>query len=329
MKIVVSIPVHERKDVIVDQIRNIQFYIETPIIILHVSKQFYEAENGDFSELEKKKNVFINPVHYSVCWGDIVHVHVSNFLFATKTVGNFDYFLMHASNDMYVRKGIEKYIFRYKAGFQRRLLEGKKSMWCPCEYAWKDSTLHLIMKKCGAAFPVGTQIEGSFFRKDVFEKVVSCIANVCFGEGEHYTREEIYFSTVAYQLIEERNIGYPTTFSEVHRYDRKLWKKERALYSFSTLFPVNCFLKGMRYEKIRGRMIDRFRKSNKYAVTKRDIRRIRIGKGISSRENEMQDYPGKYRLYDEGLFSVKRVQRRIDDPIRAYIRRKMYEDSMS
>lgn len=329
MKIVISILVHERKDVVLDQIKNFQFYIDRPIIVLHISKTFYEMEEGCFEELNEFKEVYINPAHYFVEWGNIAHIHISNFQYIKNIVKEFDYFIMHASNDMYVKKGVESYICNYSAGMQRRILRYPKTMWCPCEYAWRDEKLEEIMQKCHAKWRVGTQIEGSFYRKEIFERIIEYIGNSDFWNNEDYTREEIYFSTVAYAIIAEEEIGYPVTFSEVHRYDHGLWVRERLLFSFCNIPFLKGILHNRKYEEIRQYMIEQYKKKAHYAISKKDIRKIRsVEKTIPCRKF-MKDYPGEYQLYDGGLYSVKRVPREINHPIRKYIRRKMDEDIMS
>ncbi len=329
MRIVVSIPVHEKKEVIKDQVRNIQFYIENPIIVLHVSEGFQKSEKGHFEDLQEMKDVYINPVHYPVKWGDIAHVHISNFVFIKELVGEFDYFLIHASNDMYVKKGIERYIRKYDAGTQRRILRYPKSMWWPCEYSWKDKKLKEIMQKCHVEFPVGTQIEGCFFRKEVFDKAVKYMEDYDSWAEAGYTREEIYFSTVVYGMTAEDKLGYPTTFSEVHRYDSGLWRRERLLYSFCTLPVIRQIISDCTYEQIHRAMVEKYREKACYAICVQDIKKIRSGRKMRLHRNNMKDYPGEYQLYDGNLFSVKRVTRDMDDPVRKYIRRMMNEDIMS
>ncbi len=329
MKIVISIPVHERKDVILDQIRNIQCYVNNPIIILHISHAFFENEKGSFEEIDGLKDVFINPKHYSVGWGNIAHVHISNFLYISSVIGDFDFFLIHASNDMYVKKGIEDYICKFEAGIQRRILRYRKTMWCPCECAWRDGILLEIMHKCNAEYPVGTQIEGCFFKKEVFEKIVSYIGKSEFWIGENYTREELYFSTITYSIVREEQLGYPTTFSEVHRYDRGLWIRARLLYSFSVLPFVRLVMTKQRYERIYKKMALNYKNKMSYAISKKDIDKIRSHKKSIFRNNIMKDYPGEYKLYDGNIFSVKRIPRDINHSLRKYLRRKSYEDNMS
>ena len=240
MQIVISIPVHEEKEVVVDQIQNYKKYMKNPVIVIHISESFYRNENGRFDEIEKIQDVYINPVHFDVGWGNIAHVHISNYLYICEKIKKFDYFLMHASNELYVRKGVEDYISRYRAGFQRRILFSNKSMWWPCEMAHKDDVLKKIMEKCNAKNIVASQVEGSFYSREIFEKIADATQGIDFSQGESYTREELVFSTIAYSFLEEKDIGYPITYSEVHRYDRGLWKIQRIYHSFSKIGRASC-----------------------------------------------------------------------------------------
>ena len=48
MQIVISIPVHEEKEVVVDQIQNYKKYMKNPVIVIHISESFYRNENGRY-----------------------------------------------------------------------------------------------------------------------------------------------------------------------------------------------------------------------------------------------------------------------------------------
>ena len=226
---------------------------------------------------------------------------------------------------MYLKKGIEQYISRYDAGIQRRILVHKKSMWVPCEAAWRDEELKRVMDRCSACFPTATQIEGSFFKKELFDRITEYIGSAEFWKGESYTREELYFSTVAYAITDETMLGYPTTYSEVHRYDRGLWRRERLLYSFSRLPAVRRFFTPKNYEKVHSKMVERYRLNGSYAIKKRDIRRIRKKVSAAVLGNVMNDYPGKFKLYSSNIYSVKRIPREISNPLRVYIRKTSYD----
>ena len=51
-RILVSLAVHEKPDVIIDQIENFKYFLENVCFILHVSKSYFEKY-----EIEKLKNI--------------------------------------------------------------------------------------------------------------------------------------------------------------------------------------------------------------------------------------------------------------------------------
>ena len=133
MKSVISIPVHEKPDVIQNQIDNINRFFPEAIIVLHVSAAYYQ--NYDEKELPSGKKIYINPEHLVTSWGDIIKAHVSNY-YCIESLGlNYDYFIMHSSNDMYVQEGVSDYIQKYEAGFNLRYIRQKNSYWWPSALA--------------------------------------------------------------------------------------------------------------------------------------------------------------------------------------------------
>ena len=70
------------------------------------------------------------------------------------------------------------------------------------------------------------------------QRIVDVIKNNYLSEEsvEKYTREEFYFSTVASSFVDWSRIGRPTTFSEVHRFDRFLWSSRNRLRRAYKLF---------------------------------------------------------------------------------------------
>ncbi|MGL5625286.1 hypothetical protein, partial [Cetobacterium sp.] len=76
-KFCISIPVHEKFDVILDQINNINYFLKGTMIILHLSKSF-EIKDEEIKILESFGNVYINSERVSTKWGHILHAHISN-----------------------------------------------------------------------------------------------------------------------------------------------------------------------------------------------------------------------------------------------------------
>ncbi|WP_026654814.1 hypothetical protein [Butyrivibrio sp. AE3003] len=230
MTIGISIPVHEKQDVVINQIQNIKKYVPNSVVVIHLDDNFKECDKL-IKYADSEGYLFINPHRLSCEWGNIIDAHISNFIYLRDCV-EFDYIMFHASNDMYILPGVEDYVKNYDAGFHIHPIY-KVSRWWPSAYALEDPVLKEILKLIGAEYPVATQIESSFYKKELFSKIVSIIEkarkHVVQNDQKYkkkYTREEVYFSTIAYKLLSNSKIGYPTTYSEVHDFDRKLWKMQ-------------------------------------------------------------------------------------------------------
>lgn len=319
MKIIVSIPVHEKPEIIKDQVANLKKFIENVTIVLHVSKSYFI--NYRIEEISNIPDVYINPVHMDTKWADIIHTHISNFEFID-SIEEFDYFLMHASNDMYVKKGIEGYIKNYEAGFNIRKVIAKHSFWWPGDAACRDEQLKQIMNQCGQSMIIASQIEGSFYKRDVMRKMIKIIKeNYNYSlDKENYTREEFYFSTVASSLVDWLSVGRPTTYSEVHKFDRFIWKWKstaRIVYRFfKWCIPVKTYIKFEIWSN------DFIFKLRFYRINSRLIKKILADtKDVIESNRYLNDGSGMFELYEgKNIFSVKRVEREYGNSVRRYIR---------
>lgn len=319
VKLVISIPVHEKPDVIRNQIENFQKYIDDMCIVLHVSSGFFERY--DIKPLENLEGVYINPSHLDTKWADIIHTHLSNFHFISDVL-DFDYFVLHASNDMYIRKGFTEYVQNYDAGFNIRKVIKKYSHWWPGDMALEDRQLRAMMEDCGQTMIIASQVESSFYKKEIMQKVAEIIEkNYVLGAKEGvYSREEIYFSTIASNLVSWDRIGFPTTFSEVHRFDRTLWRIReftRALYYRG---HMNLFIPQRLYNALEEKYNLLLFRSKFYKTTPRIVDRLLMNDQKYIYANSfLNDGSGQFRLYGEEIFSVKRVERDMEDSTRKYI----------
>lgn len=308
-EIIISIPIHEAAEVACNQADNIKKYVPNSLIIFHICKSYRNVEEIEL--LRQKENVVINPTRLETAWGNIIETHICNFLYA-KNHYIFQYFLIHSSNDMYVRRGIEKYIFSYRAGFHFREIENQNSYWVVARAARKD---RLLNKIADGGVKYASQIEGSFYAFDIMDEIVTTLQRYMPFEKamEPYTREEFFFSTLAAGKLEREEIGRPTTFSEVHRFDRiyqnycinkeKLTGKRSGMTYADNLFRRCLF------------------RSHVYRITKRDVYKIREENIKYIQKNGcIDDGNGIIYLYDEAnVFSVKRVPRNLENRLRKFI----------
>lgn len=326
MKIVISVPVHEKPEVIMDQIANFQYYVPGSIVILHINKQFYNRYSD--CKLRKIKNVIINPEHLEIQWGDIIEAHISNYKYLREKEEKFDYWLFHASNDMYICKGISQYMSNYKAGFFKHYIYSDETLWWPGKCALKDKRLQEIMKQCGQTEIVASQIEGSFYRKDIMDQIFDILLNKHYDKTSDifYPREEVYFSTIAEKLISEKERGYPTNFSEVHQFDRMDWTIRLTVRKI-LMFFFSSIVRWYPYEIIERYLSSALFKTHFYDLRIKTIIKIKR-RDIKFLNKNKYLYDGviKYQLYSSELFSVKRVKRDFNNAVRVFIRKSMGDE---
>lgn len=299
--ILFSILVHEKPEVVLDQIENFQYFNPNSYIILHVSAWM---SDNDLLRLEnaikQTPSVYINSTRIWSWHGDgsQLKMHVSNFLYFLEKIRlDFDYFCMHASNDMFVKHWLSDFIDNYDAGF--RINDMQK--WWQMRHAKHDNILRKIMKQYRLNKIVWGQLEGSFYKKNIMETIISRITwglkhrklftfnvfharfisvifNIKFIQriiknifpGFIYAKEEIYFMTLSQDLI--------ASFS-IHNYCYMNWE---------------AWLK----------------------ITTEEIDNIVLNNWNLLPIYSSYDFSSK----DFDFFAVKRVDRNMADPIRNYIR---------
>lgn len=327
MKVAISIPVHERQDVVIDQIKNLKKYVPCALIVIHISSEMKECEELT-SFIVNEPQVYQNPQRLMCGWGNIIDAHISNYSYL-KSITDFDYIMFHASNDMYIRKGVEQYISQYDVGFHVHKIY-KISRWWPSVYALEDPVIKEIVDLLGAESIVATQIESSFYRRDLFEEIIEVVQKARKqledkGKTEYkeaYTREEVYFSTIAYYLLQKRGLhrGYPTTYSEVHDFDRALWRRQYITWGIYHRLGLCKVIPRQVYDKFEKDYSERFANKNTTALTISIVKKLVDKPSVYLNKHiYLNDSVTKYRLYGEQIFSVKRVPRETNDPLRVYI----------
>lgn len=291
MSILVSIPVHEKIEVIENQIKNINYFLDNPYICLHISSKYNLEKDASEKRIDLKQydKLLINENRYDTSWGNIIHTHLSNFNYARERV-NFDSIVINSSNDMYVRQGASKYINLSKNGFQLKPTNNEM-LWSCGKEAYLDKQLLEILKKLGTNRIWGSQPEGVFFQKDVFNEIYKLIINTNFLNDTtlFYPREEIYFSTLGEALIGESK-GKPIILSEI---------VINGINAESDSYIKKLLKRVFQNKKITRSMIDSIR---------------------NEKPSKKWEYDGEQKLYDvNDLYGVKRIDRDINDLLRKYI----------
>lgn len=211
---IISIPIHEKAEVVIDQICNYKFFCPDCGIVLHISKGF----NWKDSLLSEKEflvivntfeNVFVNPTRMNTVFADILHTYISNFEYVSKIV-EFEYFSFGASNDLFVRPMPP--ISDCDANFNVHFFLKQTNLgWYP--KVFKDKYLPKILEYLGADMNdvIKCQVEGSFYRKECFQEIVDIINKFYDHEAVAdkskviFAREEIYCQTIFHILNKTRS----------------------------------------------------------------------------------------------------------------------------
>ncbi len=278
MRVLVSLAVHEQVEVVVNQVQNLLRYLDDPVIVLHVSRDF-DVQAEDFIISDR---VMINPVRLSTAWGSgiLVLIHMLNVRYALSQI-ECDYVTFHASNDLFVRNGVEAWMNGHAAGGRSNAVNAWN--WAPG--CLRDRPLQRFLEEHNLITPLHGQLEGSFYRIDIFGRMLRQLdrleRNVSWPHlskpslvrrklpfmfrDPHYPREEVYFPT-ALAACGVRPTADPYVFMN--------WNHNLGLS-----------------------------REDVDAVRRRDYSALSDYKVTGANE----------------LFAVKRVLRQIDDPLRKYI----------
>jgi hypothetical protein len=289
--IAISIPVHENLTVTEDQVRNINRFAPQAITILHLSRQMTDAVQDAASKLNSMERVFVNPNPIYTGQGTVLKCHVSNFLEADKSGLDFSHFCLGASNELFVRKGVEDYVKRNQFGFLRQDLSDPRHQCHWYSDFRKDRRFRSMMRQFGDCRDYKTQVEGCFFPRDAFRKFAD--------DYMKYAWHEICFP------VRYAHGSSKSSIAIVDRHWRR--KKIRAMIGHiiytkeefypSSYFATMCVTSAPPYCFMNW--------AANLAVSQEGI--------LSLRNQANQANNGGQ------LFSVKRVSRSMDDPIRRFI----------
>jgi hypothetical protein len=198
-RILVSLPVHEQPLVVLDQVENLRAFLPAQTqIVLHLS----QAMGCDPAEVAPllPDGVHVNPTSHATQWGDIAYLHNDNVRWALGALEPFDHVVLHASNDLYFRAGAAEHIAGFEAGLFTNPVPADTA-WPPGVVAHRDPSVAAMLADLGETQIFGGQSEGSFFSTALFVEMLERIdRHYRHGEGEHWVREEVLYSTLAGHL---------------------------------------------------------------------------------------------------------------------------------
>ena len=219
--IYISIPVHEKPEVVVNQMQNFARYLPEAKVVLHVSKgaKFSVNELENVLKNENVSHVLVNPTQVETKWGSIIQAHLANIRYIIQQ-GDAEKVIFHSSNDMLIMDGLSEYLQDKKNIFHLRKCTSD-SLWWVARRALKDNEISTFFNNEIYA----SQIEGSMYDISLLKSLVHNIDNrdLILDSEFFYPREEVIFSSFACKE-DIKPDGLPYVYSEIHNFDRCFFK---------------------------------------------------------------------------------------------------------
>ena len=205
-KLLFTIPVHEKQDIINNHIENILNFNPNSKIMIHVNKSFSNFNNL----LTKYPNVYVNSKQFNYKFAKgLLWIHINNFLEAVRLNVDFQYYVIISSNELFIKNGLINYIEEYKNGLQAVEFSINNSWHNFHKGLEKEDLIIRLLKNIGLDSIYGGQTEGQFYEKYVFQKI-SDIYLEYFGTSElyHFETEEILPQTIFKSLHLEHSLPF-------------------------------------------------------------------------------------------------------------------------
>ncbi|MFN7541003.1 MAG: hypothetical protein ACK5RQ_13230 [Bacteroidota bacterium] len=167
-----SLAAHEKPNVLIDQIQNINRYNKkfSIIIVLHLSKIF-ELNDVDLKEILSQPNVIVNPERLITGFmdGSLYEAHLSNINLIYSKKINFGHIIFLASNMLFVRQMIE-----IKSDFIGNSHDAI------LHKGWFQAWMAVRDKNVNKFHLYGCQIEGLFISKNLLDRMLPQLQSISF-----------------------------------------------------------------------------------------------------------------------------------------------------
>jgi hypothetical protein len=306
-RLFISLLVHEKPEVILDQLENFKRFAPGCVVVMHLSQGFTPPD--EFLDAVKKLgDVRINPVSVPTNKVNLLCPHLENIkLIFDLEPDPEDLLAFHASNDLLVRPGLIDYIQPCTAGyFKDGILDSKRDSSSAAKIQ-ADKDFMDLLTRLQIKTIIWSQVEGAFFKIRHLRQAVEWIdgSGMDMRVKRGYFAEEVILPTLIHKMIgmDSNPCVVPSyVLSEVSFLVKYVeWRRRLFGYTFIALvFGRTLKVLGPR------------------KITKCLVRGIRSGKlgayGVFGYSN------GNLRYNAGTVFGVKRVDRQVDNVLRVYIR---------
>lgn len=209
MKILFSIPVHENNEVIRNAIENINKFVKSPIVVIHINKFW---DDFDFSIEKDYDNVYVNPNRvFGIKFESQMPILYSNLEYIESLGIDFDYFSIFHTNEMFIRRGIEDYIGDRDMSLQHfPNIRHQNTVNIMNEYKQ-------FLDEVNINEIFNNHVEGNFFKKSLFKEILNYIkTNMPQLIDFKGALEETLIPTIAYKLADKNKIAFTYLRSFYH-----------------------------------------------------------------------------------------------------------------
>lgn len=294
-----SLAAHEKPNVLIDQIQNINRYNKkfSIIIVLHLSKIF-ELNDVDLKEISSQPNVIVNPERLITGFmdGSLYEAHLSNINLIYSKKINFGHIIFLASNLMFVRQ-----MWEIKSDFVGSSHDAIKHK------GWFQAWMAVRDKNINKFHLFGCQIEGLFVSKRLLDIMMPHLLSI--SNKKLFTN----FNTV------KRNAFWTKIIRQWRKYRYKKWVRTNY-----PLKPIHYFtFSHLPFARIAYATEEIYFSTIAHLYESQFI--------FSGKELSFQDWENSIIVTKNSVdwlrssantayVCTKRVDRIYDDPVRVYIR---------
>ena len=236
----------------------------------------------DFDEerFAKLPGVHVNPERHMTAFScGLLNVHCSNFRHLCQVEPDFDTFCLISSNEMFIRPGLEDYVAKVKNAFQAVPFNYQEDWHVFYHHVDRNPHVLLMTRSLGMNTVYGGQTEGQFFEKRVFDLIAQMYA-AAFGAKEMNEFETEEIVPSTMAMALHLRPAEPFTLVD-YTHESRL-----------NLHTVALLADPERVGKVR----------------------LNLGRKLP----QMLVSPHLER-FNDSVYSVKRVERKMDDPLRQFI----------
>jgi hypothetical protein len=196
-KLLISLPVHEKPEIVRDQVENIRYFCPDATICVHVSAGATEPKD-EFRRKCDLENVLVNPSSYETVWCEgLMHAHVSNFLYALERDCDFDKVVLISSNELMIKPGLAEYASNHSLACQTEIYDHVTDWGFFRVDILSSQPMRKFLKKLDMKAYFGGQAEGQFYDKRIFTHMARMYIDY-FPMGPcGFPTEEIVTTTIA------------------------------------------------------------------------------------------------------------------------------------